>query len=666
MYLSDEIDMLCVNAIRCLSVDAVETANSGHPGAPMGLAPVGYTLWQRFLRHNPANPAWKGRDRFVLSAGHASMLLYSLLYLTGYDLALDDLRSFRQLGSKTPGHPERGVTPGVEVTTGPLGQGLSMAVGMALGRQILASRFNKPGFDLTDYYVYVIASDGDMMEGVASEACSLAGHLGLGRLVCIYDDNQVTIEGCTSLAFSEDVAKRFESYGWHVSPFVGDANDMEAVAASIDDAREQESQPSLIVVRSKLACGSPNLEGSEKAHGAPLGHDEVALTKKNLGWPGEQEFCVPAEVLERTRSAVKLGGIAEQAWDELFASYRQEYPELAAEWQRVMDQELPDGWESALPSFEAPGKVATRAASGKVLEGLAPVVWELIGGSADLGPSNQTTIKGAESIRKGDYSGRNVHFGVREHSMAAIMNGMAVNGGLVPYGGTFLVFSDYMRPAIRLAALMGTHVVYVFSHDSLGVGEDGPTHQPVEQLAALRTIPGLTVIRPADASETVEAWRVALERKGPVALALSRQGLPVLDRSVLAPASGLARGAYLITTMDESPDIVMIATGSEVSLALAARDALSGAGVTASVVSMPSWELFEEQSEEYRRAVLPAGAPRVSIEAGVTMGWYRYTGEGGATIGWDRFGMSAPGDLALAEAGFTVDRVVSTVRSLLG
>lgn len=666
MYLSDDVDLLCVNTIRCLAVDAVEAAKSGHPGAPMGLAPVGYTLWQRFLKHNPADPAWPGRDRFVLSAGHASMLLYSLLYLTGYDLALEDLREFRQLGSKTPGHPEHGVTPGVEVTTGPLGQGLSMAVGMALGREILGARFNRPGFDLSDYFIYVVASDGDMMEGVASEACSLAGHLGLGRLICIYDDNQVTIEGCTSLTFSEDVRARFSSYGWQVAPFVADANDMEAVAASIDEARADESRPSLVVVRSKLACGSPNLEGSEQAHGAPLGPEEALLTKKNLGWPEDQQFCVPDEVLERMRIAVELGKVAEQAWDELLAAYASEYPELADDWRRAMKSTLPDGWKSSLPVFEAGNKVATRAASGKVLQDLAPVIPELIGGSADLGPSNQTLIKGSPSIHKGDYSGRNIHFGVREHAMAAVMNGMALNGGLIPYGGTFLVFSDYMRPAIRLAALMQTHVVYVFSHDSLGVGEDGPTHQPVEQLAALRTIPGLTVIRPADANETVEAWRVALERSGPVAFALSRQSLPVLDRQTLAPASGLEMGAYLIAASEAAPDVVLIASGSEVSLALEARGALSTQGIEASVVSMPSWELFDEQSVAYRASVLPSGVPRISIEAGVTMGWLKYVGEGGATIGWDRFGMSAPGNIALAEAGFTAEAVVAAVKDLLG
>jgi transketolase len=664
MKATDDLDQLCVNAIRCLAIDAIEAARSGHPGAPMGLAPVGYALWTRFLRHNPANPSWPGRDRFVLSAGHASMLLYSLLYLTGYDLTLEDLRDFRQLGSKTPGHPERGLTPGVEVTSGPLGQGLSMAVGMALGRELIAARFDRPGFDLADYNIFVIASDGDMMEGVTSEASSLAGHLGLGQLVCVYDDNQITIEGSTALSFSEDVAARYRAYGWHVAPFVADANDIDAVSASIREAVENDSQPSLVIVRSKLACGSPNLEGREQAHGAPLGEKEACLTKKNLGWPEEQEFCVPDAILEHMRSALENGAAAEAEWNEQFAAYESSFPQAAADWRRVMEGRLPDGWEDHLPSFEAGTKVATRGASGKVIAALAPVVPELIGGSADLGPSNQTFVKGYESIRSGDFSGRNIHFGVREHAMAAVINGMALNGGLIPYGGTFLVFADYMRPAVRLASLMGTHVIYVFTHDSLGVGEDGPTHQPVEHLAALRAIPGLVVIRPADATETVEAWRVALERTGPVAFALSRQGLPVLDRESLAPASGLARGAYVLTPGEEA-GVVLIATGSEVSLALAARERLAAEGIRATVVSMPSWELFEEQDSAYRESVLRPGTKRLAIEAGVTMGWEKYVGEGGSVLGWDSFGMSAPGDTALATAGFTVDNVVTRARTLL-
>lgn len=664
MNKSDDLDLLCVNAIRCLAIDAIEAASSGHPGAPMGLAPVAYTLWTRFLRHNPADPAWPGRDRFVLSAGHASMLLYSLLYLTGYDITLEDLRDFRQLGSKTPGHPERGLTPGVEMTTGPLGQGLSSAVGMALARELIGARFNRPGFDLTDYRVFVIASDGDMMEGVASEASSIAGHLGLGSLVCLYDDNQITIEGKTELSFSEDVAARYRAYGWHVAPFVPDANDMEAVAASIQEAVSNDSQPSLVVVRSRIACGSPNLEGHEKAHGAPLGVEEACLTKKNLGWPEEQKFCVPEAVLAHTRVALEKGAAAEAEWSGRFEAYASAFPDLAADYRRVTEGRLPQGWEAHLPEFEPGGKVATRGASGKVLDALAPVIWELIGGSADLGPSNQTFIKGFESVRKGDFSGRNVHFGVREHAMAAMMNGMALHGGIIPYGGTFLVFADYMRPAIRLAALMGAHVVYVFTHDSLGVGEDGPTHQPVEHLAALRAIPGLCVIRPADANETVEAWRLALLRSGPVALALSRQSLPVLDRGSLAPASGLAKGAYALTPADDA-DVLLIASGSEVALALTAREALAESGVKAGVVSMPSWELFDEQDKEYRASVLPSGKKKLAIEAGVTMGWCKYVGDSGAVLGWDRFGMSAPGGVALATAGFTVENVMAKAQALL-
>ncbi len=661
-----DIDGLCVNAIRCLAIDAIERAKSGHPGAPMGLAPVGYVLWTRFLRHNPADPRWPGRDRFVLSAGHASMLLYALLYLTGYDVSLDDLREFRQMGSITPGHPEFGVTPGVEVTSGPLGQGLSTAVGMALGRAITASRFERDGRGLFDYNVYAIASDGDMMEGVTSEASSLAGHLGLGSLVCVYDDNRITIEGCTDLSFSEDVAARYSAYGWHVAPFVEDANDLDALSASIEEARLETSRPSLVVVRSRIACGSPNLEGSEKSHGAPLGPEEVLLTRKNLGWPEEGEFHVPDAVLEHMRTALEKGARLQGEWEARFEDYRREHPELAAEYRRVADARLPAGWESALPEFEAGSKLATRSASGHVLQALAGAVPELIGGSADLGPSNQTVIKGAGSIRRGDFSGRNLHFGIREHGMAAVMNGMALSGGLIPYGGTFLVFADYMRPAIRLAALMGVHVVYVFTHDSLGVGEDGPTHQPVEQLAALRAIPGLVVIRPGDAAETVEAWRVALERGGPVALALSRQNLPVLDRASLEPAGGLARGAYSLTGPADGADIILVATGSEVALALEARTALAGEGIAAGVVSMPSWELFEEQEPGYRERVLPGPVRKLAVEAGSTLGWRRYVGDEGDVIGWDLFGMSAPGGQALEKAGFNVRNVVEKAKSLLG
>jgi transketolase len=659
----EDIDLLSINTIRCLAIDAIEAAKSGHPGAPMGLAPVGYALWTRFLRHNPANPDWPGRDRFVLSAGHASMLIYSLLHLSGYDLPLEEIKRFRQLGSATPGHPEFGLTPGVEVTTGPLGQGIAMGVGMALARELISARFNRPGYDLTDYYVYVIAGDGDLMEGVSSEACSLAGHLGLGRLICLYDDNKITIEGSTELSFTEDVRARFKAYGWNVIS-VEDANDIDLVADAVAEARAHESAPSLIAVRSRIACGSPNLEGSEASHGAPLGPEEACLTKENLGWPSGEDFHVPAEVLEHMRGAVELGRLLEEEWDEQFEAYKAEHPELASEWLRVMDKRLPDGWEDALPGFETGKSMATRAVSGKVLEALAPVMPELIGGSADLGPSNLTFIKGYDSVRPGDFSGRNIHFGVREHAMGAVMNGMARHGGLIPYGGTFLVFSDYMRPALRLAALMRQHVIYIFTHDSLGVGEDGPTHQPVEQLAALRSIPGLTVIRPADAAETVEAWKVALESTGPVALALSRQGLPVLDRTVLAPAEGLARGAYVLVD-EPNPSLALIATGSEVSLALEARKALAAEKVSARVVSMPSWELFDEQDKRYRAEVLPAGLKSLAVEAGVSQGWHKYIGDSGGVISIERFGVSAPGGTALASVGFNVENVVARAKELL-
>lgn len=658
----DDLDLQTVNAIRCLSIDAIEAARSGHPGAPMGMAPVAYTLWNRFLRHNPSNPDWPGRDRFVLSAGHASMLLYSLLYLTGYDLSIDDIRAFRQMGSRTPGHPEFGATPGVEVTTGPLGQGISMAAGMALARQLVAARFNRPGFDLTDYHIYCLASDGDLMEGVASEACSLAGHLRLGRLICLYDDNEITIEGCTDLSFSEDVGARFEAYGWQVLA-VPDATDIDLVADAISRARAEEDRPSLIRIRSRIACGSPNLEGSEASHGAPLGPEEARLTKENLCWP-HGEFHVPEEVLEHTRRALEFGRLLEQDWNERFSAYAKDHPELAREWERVMGGELPDGWEEALPAFEDGANIATRSASGKVLQALAQSLPELVGGSADLAPSNQTYLEGYDSVTPGRFAGRNIHFGVREHGMAAIMNGMARHGGLIPYGGTFLVFCDYMRPAIRLSALMGQRVIYVFTHDSLGVGEDGPTHQPVEQLAALRAIPGLTVIRPADATETAQAWKVALERRGPTALALSRQGLPVLERTAPAPAEGLYRGAYVLAG-DTGAELTLLATGSEVALAVSAREALGSEGVKSRVVSMPSWELFDEQDRAYREEVLPPGGPVLTIEAGVTQGWHRYAGEAGSVLGVDRFGTSAPGGQALARAGFTVENVVSLAKGLL-
>jgi len=660
---SNDLTLRCVNTIRALSIDAVEAARSGHPGAPMGLAPVAFTLWTRFLRHNPANPAWPGRDRVVLSAGHASMLLYSLLFLTGYGVSLEDIRKFRQLGSVTPGHPEFACTPGVEVTTGPLGQGIGMAVGMALARDLIGARFSRGDFDPGDYTVYAICSDGDLMEGVASEACSLAGHLRLARLVLLFDDNHITIEGCTELSFTEDVPARFRSYGWEVIK-VPDANDLDSVAAAIERVRSLDV-PVLISVSSKIACGSPNLEGSEKSHGAPLGAEEAKLTKQNIGMP-EEPFFVSDDVVEFMRGAVERGEEMELKWNQAFDAYEAAAPELVGEYRRIIEGRLPGNWADALPAFEAGKSTPTRSASGKVLEALAPVIWELMGGSADLGPSNNTYLKGYDSIGPGSFTGRNIHFGVREHAMAAAMNGMA-RTGMIPYGGTFLVFSDYMKPSIRLASLMQLHVIYVFTHDSLGVGEDGPTHQPVEQLAMLRAVPGLTVIRPADANETVEAWKVALEASGPVALALTRQSVPVLERPPLSDASGLARGAYIIAGEHDQFDILLIATGSEVSLALEAREKLYKNGVSARVVSMPSWELFEAQDDEYRDRVLPreVGA-RLVVEAGVTQGWSKYAGDAGDIIGVDRFGVSAPGGLALAHLGFTVEEVVARSMKLLG
>lgn len=662
---SDEnLDLLSINCIRCLSLDAVEAARSGHPGAPLGFAPACYTLWTRFLKHSPSEPKWPGRDRFILSAGHASMLLYSLLHLTGYDLTLDDIRNFRQLDSRTPGHPEYGLTPGVEATTGPLGQGVANAVGMALGRELIGARFNRPGFELTDYHVYAACSDGDMMEGVCSEAASLAGHLGLGRLVLLYDSNGITIEGSTDLAFSEDVAARFGAYGWKVVT-VEDANDLTALSEAIATAREERSRPALVIVHSKIGFGSPNLEGSETSHGAPFGPEEVMLTKRNLGFPEDLEFHVPDAVRTQMRKAVGRGKSLVQEWEKLFSMYSQKYPELAAEWQRAMAGELPEGWEQALPQFEPGTSMATRNASGKVLESLAPVMWELIGGSADLGPSNITTMNGYGSVRTHDFSGRNIHYGIREHAMGSIMNGIALHGGIIPYGGTFLVFSDYMRPSVRLAALMGLKVIYLFTHDSLGVGEDGPTHQPVEQLATLRAIPGLTVIRPCDANAVVEAWRAALTNDGPTAIALSRQGLRILDRRPGCGAEKLALGAYVVTG-GPTAEITIIATGSELSTAMEASGMLESEGISTRVVDMPSWELFDRQAQSYREEVFPEGMKAVVVEAGISQGWHRYVGMNGETVTVDDFGVSAPGPLAMERLGISVEAVVQRARKLAG
>src|SRR5437868_2005064 len=614
---TQELDRLCINTIRALSLDAVQKAESGHPGLPLGAAPMAYVLWTRFLRHNPKNPKWQGRDRFLLSAGHGSMLLYSLLYLTGYDLPLEELKNFRQWGSKTPGHPENTLTPGVEITTGPLGQGFANGVGLGVGAAHLAAKFNQPGVRLIDNFIYAIVSDGDLMEGVASEAASLAGHLKLGKLIYLYDDNHVTIEGFTSLAFSEDVPKRFDSYGWHTQT-VTDGNNLDDIEAAIRAAQAVTDRPSLISVKTTIGFGMPT-QGTRKAHSDAPGEDAVRETKRHLGWPEDKQFYIPDEALAHFREAVVRGEQFEADWRALVDRFTQSYPNEAKTWQITMSGELPEGWEDHLPKFEDAKPVATRVASGEVINALAPVLPMLIGGSADLGVSNNTDIKESHSFEAGSYDGRILHFGVREHAMGSTMTGISLNGGLIPYGGTFLTFSDYMRPAIRLAALSEVQVIYVFTHDSVGLGEDGPTHQPIEHLAALRAIPHLFVIRPADPAEVREAWRLAiLRRHAPTALALTRQKLPLIDRKKFASAEGLRRGGYILAEADEAGngsgndriDLILIATGSEVSLAIQAREKLQADGIATRVVSMPCIELFEEQSQDYRDEVLPPNVKR--------------------------------------------------------
>ncbi len=677
------LDGLCINTIRFLAVDAIQKANSGHPGMPMGASPMAYVLWTHFLRHNPANPDWFNRDRFVLSAGHGSMLLYALLHLTGYDLPLAEIERFRQWGSKTPGHPERGITPGVETTTGPLGQGFGNAVGMAITEAWLAARYNRPGNTVIDHFTYCIAGDGDLMEGVAAEAASLAGHLGLGKLICLYDDNRITLAAATDLAFTEDRAGRFAAYGWHVQT-VDDGNDLIAIHAALDAARTETARPSLILVRTHIGYGSPHKQDTFDAHGSPLGTEEVRLTKEHLGWPAEPLFNLPEEALRHFREAVERGRMAEASWHERLSAYDGEFPEPAAELRKVMAGELPAGWEESIPCFPPDQKgIATRVAAGKVMNAIAPRLPQLIGGSADLDPSTHTALAGLGDFQNpalvpvdwqgaiGDtwgYGGRNIHFGVREHGMGAIMNGIAAHGGAIPFGATFLTFSDYMRPSLRLAALMGLHVIQIFTHDSIALGEDGPTHQPVEQLAALRAIPNLVVIRPGDANEAAVAWQAALKMSNrPVALVLSRQNLPTLDRQNLAPAEGLLRGGYVLAdTAGEPLDIILIATGSELSLAVAAREQLAAENIRARVVSLPSWELFDEQPREYRDGVLPPRiARRLAIEAGSPQGWHRYVGTEGDVIGVERFGTSAPGEVVLREYGFTVENVCERALKLI-
>ena len=677
------LDELCINTIRMLSVDMVQQANSGHPGMPMGAAPMAYALWTQFLRHNPNHPQWPDRDRFVLSAGHGSALLYSLLHLVGYDLPLEELKRFRQRGSKTPGHPEYRETPGVECTAGPLGQGFGNGVGMAMAERFLAARFNRPGHEIVNHYTYAIVSDGDLMEGVASEAASLAGHLRLGKLIYLYDNNSITLAGETRLTFTEDVCKRFEAYGWHVQR-IDDGNDVEAISKAIAAAQEETVRPSLISIRTHIGYGSPRKQDTFEAHGSPLGPEEVIATKKNLGWPVEPTFYIPEDARAHFRRAIPQGAQLEEKWKAGLESYGKTFPELRKEWDQWMNSILPEGWDKDIPAFPPDLKgLATRSTGGQVMNAVASHLNFLVGGSADLNPSTNTALKGKGNFQppeSGDgaiqgtvsgswgYEGANVAFGVREHAMGGILNGMALHGGLLPFGSTFLIFSDYMRPAIRLAALMKLHVVYIFTHDSIAVGEDGPTHQPVEQLFSLRTIPGLTVIRPADANETAEAWRIAVENKnGPTAIILTRQNVPVIDRARFRPAMGLRKGAYILSdSSPDKPEVILIATGSEVHLALEVHEKLLAEGVKTRVVSMPSWELFEQQPENYRQEVLPPDVTqRVSIEAGVTLGWHRYVGSEGEIIGIDHFGASAPGNILLKEFGFTSINILNRVKTLL-
>jgi transketolase len=648
-------------------MDAVQKADSGHPGTPMALAPLAYVLWTRHLRYNPADPAWLNRDRFVLSAGHASMLLYSVLYLTGYDLTLDDLKQFRQWESKTPGHPELGYTPGVETTTGPLGQGIGNSVGMAVGEAHLGAVFNRDR-KIIDHNVYFIASDGDMMEGVSHESASFAGHHKLGKLIGFYDDNHITIEGDTALTFSDDTAARFASYGWHVQ-HVADVNDLTALDRAIDAAKAETSKPSLIVVRSHIGYGSPNKIDTAEAHGSALGPEEVTLTKKALNYPSQEPFYVAPEALRYWREAAKRRAKLEDDWKKIYEAYKAANPALEKELQRRLRGELPDGWEDAIPTFTAKdGNVASRAASGIVINAIAGKIPELLGGSADLASSTNTIIKGEPSFSAENYAGRNFHFGIREHGMGSIMNGMSLTGGLIPYGATFLIFSDYMRPPVRLACIMERHVVYVYTHDSVGLGEDGPTHQPVEQLSTLRAIPDMTLIRPADASETAEAWRAALRnKKGPVAIVLTRQKLSFIDRAKYAPAAGLARGAYVLADAPGGkPEVVLMSSGSEVALVLDAQKKLEADGIRARAVSMPSHELFARQDESYRNSVLPKGVRRIAMEAAHPMSWYRWVGDDGVILGIERFGASAPAARIFTELGFTVDRIVETAKRLVG
>ena len=662
-----EIDELCINTIRTLSMDAIQKANSGHPGAPMGLAPAAYILWKCFLKHNSKNPEWIDRDRFVLSGGHASMLLYSLLYLSGYDLTLDDIKNFRQWGSKTPGHPEFGHTPGVETTTGPLGQGFTNAVGMAIAERHLATIFNRPGYEIIDHYTYMICGDGDLMEGITAEAASFAGHMGLAKLICIYDDNKISIEGNTDITFTEDVALRFKAYNWHVIT-VEDGNNLDDIHNAIKEGRSETTKPSIIVLRTHIAFGSPNKQDSADAHGSPLGEEEIRLTKKNLGWDENVSFYVPEQVIKMFEECIDKGKKAESIWKEKFEEYCSKYPVLSKKLYDSLNNSLNKSWDANLPDFSKnEGPIATRVASGEILNAISENIPYLIGGSADLAPSNNTIIKSSHDFQKNMFDGRNIRFGVREHAMGGIMSGIALHKGLRPYGGTFFVFADYMRPAIRLASLMKLPVIYIFTHDSVAVGEDGPTHQPVEHLAGLRAIPGLTVIRPADATETIEAWRLAAQTTDyPVALILSRQKLPVIDRTIYSSADKLVNGAYILSDSDGKPDVILIATGSEVHITLKAGKILEEKGISVRVVSMPSWELFENTSQEYKdKVLLPDVNVRIAVEAGISMGWERYAGSSGVVIGINEFGASAPGNIVMEKFGFTSENIVQKATELL-
>src|SRR5437773_1141289 len=662
-----DIDQLAINTIRTLSMDAVQKAESGHPGTPMALAPLAYKLFTQHLKHDPSDPKWFDRDRFVLSCGHASMLLYSVLYLTGYDLTLDDLKQFRQWESKTPGHPEYGYAPGVETTTGPLGQGMGNAIGMAVAAAHMGAVFNREQ-KIIDHHVYFIASDGDMMEGVSHESASFAGHTRLGKLIGFYDDNHITIEGDTALTFSDDTGRRFEAYGWHVQ-HVADVNDLTALNRAIDAAKAERSRPSLIVVRSHIGYGSPHKHDTAEAHGSPLGQDEITLTKKALDYPSQEPFYVAPEALRFWRDAGKRGAKAQDDWNATYAIYKSANPGLEKELQRRLRGDLPDGWEEAITVFTAKdGNVASRVASGVVINAIGKKIPELMGGSADLASSTNTIIKGEPSFSAENYAGRNFHFGIREHGMGSIMNGMSLTGGIIPYGATFLIFSDYMRPPVRLACIMERHVIYIYTHDSIGLGEDGPTHQPIEHLSGLRAIPHMTLIRPADASETVEAWRFALKhQQGPVALVLTRQKLSFIDRSKYAPASGLARGAYaLADAPGGTPEVVLISSGSEVALILDAQKKLDADGIRARAVSMPSHEIFARQDKTYQESVLPKGVKRIAMEAAHPMSWYRWVGDDGVILGIERFGASAPAATIYTHLGVTVDHMVETAKRLVG